>query len=144
MIQSRNSILLAFMLGIVVLAASALALWQLQDAGAAERDTAQGTLGPGQHLVLRDGTVLRFVGVVGDSRCPADVMCIHQGEAVVAFELEAAGGEAGEFEMTFDGGVATASVDGYSIELAAVWPYPLASQPAEAGDYTVEVTIEVE
>jgi hypothetical protein len=139
---SRTSTWIAALLAAVVLVVAAMALWQLQDAGASGRNVTEGTLGPGQHLVLKDGTILRFVGLVSDSRCPADAICIHAGEAVVAFELTPAGGSAIVFEVAFQGDTAVTLVGGYSVSVSAVWPYPLASAPADAADYTVEVNIE--
>src|SRR5690606_37406275 len=138
MTMRRHPLAIAFVLGLVVLAASAIALWQSQDAGATTPDRAEGTLGPGQELVLKDGTVLRFVGLVSDSRCPADAMCIQQGGAIVAFALETADATA-EFEVAFEGDPTVTTVEGYTITVNAVWPYPLASAPADAADYTVEV-----
>ncbi len=49
------------------------------------------TMVPGQQVSLPEGGGhLRFTGVRSDSRCPADVQCIHAGEAIVVFELQAA------------------------------------------------------
>jgi hypothetical protein len=46
-------------------------------------------LAPGQRLALPGGGALRYVALASDSRCPRDVQCIHAGEAVLRFELEA-------------------------------------------------------
>lgn len=142
MTMNRNNILLGAIMAIALLAATVVALWQLGDAGASEPDRAEGTLKVGEQLKLKDGTTLTFVGLVSDSRCPADAMCIEMGEAVVEFAIAPQGGDAESFEMTFEGETVTLSIGDHDVELAAVWPYPLASQPADAGDYTVEVSIE--
>ena len=66
-------------------------------------------LGVGDEVELRDGSVLTFVELVEDSRCPADAMCIWQGRAVVAFDLD---GEAFKVVLGADSD-ATATVGGH-------------------------------
>ena len=42
------------------------------------------TLAPGEVATVRDVDLhVRFVAVTGDSRCPADVLCIQGGDALV-------------------------------------------------------------
>lgn len=48
-------------------------------------------LAPGERTALPNGGTLRYVALVSDSRCPSGVQCIHAGEAVLRFELEATG-----------------------------------------------------
>ena len=50
------------------------------------------TLAPGASTRLPDKTVLRYVRVVQDSRCPPRVQCIRAGDADVAFEFTDASG----------------------------------------------------
>jgi hypothetical protein len=68
--------------------------------------------------------------LIEDSRCPADAMCVHQGQARVLARIARAGSSR-EVEMTLGG--APASLGG-RVDLVAVCPYPLASQPAAPGD----------
>src|SRR6185503_20324436 len=42
--------------------------------------------------------VIQFTGVTGDSRCPADVVCIQGGDALVAVRVSS-GGTAASFEL---------------------------------------------
>lgn len=90
----------------------------------------------GTSVKLPDGSVLGFVEVVEDSRCPADAMCIWQGRAVVAFTLD---GE--RFEVEYLGEAQVVKEGGVQIAVRDVQPYPLASQPAEVEDYEVTVTV---
>lgn len=41
----------------------------------------------GHEVTLPAGARLRFVGITDDSRCPAEVQCIHAGDATAAFEF---------------------------------------------------------
>ena len=68
--------------------------------------------------------------LIEDSRCPADAMCVHQGKARVLARI-AHGGSSADVEMTLSG--APTWMDA-RIDLVAVCPYPLASQPAAPGD----------
>ena len=91
----------------------------------------------GDSVTLADGRVLAFVDVVEDSRCPADAMCIWQGRAIVAFNLD---GE--RFEVEFLGPEDTVkSLEGIDLALKDVQPYPLASQPSDEADYEVTVRV---
>jgi len=44
------------------------------------------TMQPGMQVAFADGGKLRYVRVLGDSRCMPDVQCIWAGDAEVAFE----------------------------------------------------------
>jgi hypothetical protein len=90
----------------------------------------------GESVTLPDGSVLEFVEVVEDSRCPADAMCIWQGRAVVAFEMN---GE--RFKVAFLGEPASVEVGEYTVTVHEVQPYPLASQPTEHSEYVVTVSV---
>jgi hypothetical protein len=68
--------------------------------------------------------------LVEDSRCPADAMCVHQGKARVLARV-ARGATSAEVEMTLGG---RPTWFGSRIDLVAVCPYPLASQPAAPAD----------
>ena len=76
------------------------------------------------------GVQITPLRVIEDSRCPADAMCVQQGRARVLARI-ASGGTSAEIEMIL-GGAPTRL--GRRIDLVAVCPYPLASQPAAAGD----------
>src|SRR5688572_33145237 len=50
------------------------------------------TFRPGEQITLADGSTLRYVRLVNDSRCPVDVQCVWAGDAEVLFELTSASG----------------------------------------------------
>jgi hypothetical protein len=100
------------------------------------------TLKPGEWAAVQ-GTDLRvsFDKVVEDSRCPADVVCIRAGEAVVALQASGKDGNTQVQLRTVEGGN-EASAGAYRVRLARVEPYPLASRPIAPADYrtVLEVT----
>jgi hypothetical protein len=45
----------------------------------------------GETVVLPDGLAVRFAAVIGDSRCPADVVCVWEGDAEIELDVAMAG-----------------------------------------------------
>lgn len=103
----------------------------------------QFTLAAGASTTVDDTNLqIRFVGVSGDSRCPADAVCIQGGDAVVRVRVSGLSLPA-EYELhTGDSRGAQASHGPYRIALIQLQPYPFSSGPIAAGDYraTLEVT----
>ena len=94
-------------------------------------------LGVGDTLDLPDGTVVTFVELIEDSRCPADAFCIWQGQARLAFEHE---GE--PFILTYlSPDEATVLLGAYGLQVLDVQPYTLASQPHDPADTEVTVRL---
>ncbi len=93
------------------------------------------TLAPGQVATLgQAGIHVAFGGVSGDSRCPADAVCIQGGDAIV--HLRVLGGKAGDYEL-HTGDLARASIThaGVRIELVNLQPYPFSSRTIESEEY---------
>lgn len=57
------------------------------------------TMQPGSEVALADRGRLRYLHVLGDSRCQPDVQCIWAGDAEVAFEWTPPGGETHAFSL---------------------------------------------
>jgi hypothetical protein len=57
------------------------------------------TMQPGMHVALADHGELRYLRVLGDSRCQPDVQCIWAGDAEVAFRWTPANGTAQDFTL---------------------------------------------
>jgi hypothetical protein len=102
----------------------------------------QFTLAPGETAAI-DTTPLRvqFRRVMGDSRCPADAICIQGGDAIVLIRVY-------EEKATRDydlhtGNSQQAAVDhgGMRISLVQLQPYPFSSRTIEPSDY--RATLEV-
>jgi hypothetical protein len=84
---------------------------------------------------------LTFVEVTGDSRCPADALCIQGGDAVVRLRA-AAGTASSTLELhTGDSSRAAATFQALRVELKELQPYPFSSRTIAAGDYRVSLTV---
>jgi hypothetical protein len=92
--------------------------------------------------VLGAGLALLFSGVSADSRCPADVVCIQLGEAVVQIRVRDRGAWS-DYELRTGapqrGVVTHGSV---RIELRQLQPYPFSSRPIAAGDYRATFAVQ--
>jgi hypothetical protein len=116
------------------------------------------TLAPGEGTGVRDGTrelQVRFTGVASDSRCPADVVCIAAGEAILTFNVtttvtnEFANGATASLSTSSTMQLSTAPSrasqridDKYTITLESLLPYPFASQkPLDPQLYRATVRI---
>jgi hypothetical protein len=92
-------------------------------------------LAPGESAVIAEtGIRLRFVGVDGDSRCPADVLCVQGGDALVRVELLSfgAGVQSYEFHTAGTQPVVSGSLTIVLVQLA---PYPFSSRTIQPGEY---------
>ena len=103
----------------------------------------QVTLAPGQAASVDGADVhLQFVGVTGDSRCPADAICIQGGDALV--HVRASGGSsATTYELhTGNASLASATFGSVRFSLVQLQPYPFSSRTIAPDDYraTLEVT----
>jgi len=103
----------------------------------------QFTLAPGESARVDQSQVrLVFANVSGDSRCPADAICIQGGDAVVRVQATS-GSTAGTLELhTGDSSRAASTFQGLRVELLELQPYPFSSRTIAPGDYraTLRVT----
>lgn len=98
-------------------------------------------LAPGGSATYRTLTV-RFVGVTADSRCPADALCIQQGDAFFTVEAQLRGSNATPYELQINDSQRRRVVHaGYSIEADTLMPYPLASIPTAPQNYRLTLTV---
>lgn len=98
-------------------------------------------LAPGESVAV-EGLSLRvqFLRVSGDSRCPADAVCIQGGDAVV--HLRASGSVTADYELHTGGPPQSATTPtGYRIELAELQPYPFSSRTISPGDYRATLVV---
>jgi hypothetical protein len=101
-------------------------------------------LAPGGSAAYKTLTV-RFVGVTADSRCPADALCIQQGDAFFTVEARARGSAATQYELQVNDPQHRRVVHaGYAIEADTLFPYPFASVPTVPEDYRLTLTVEKE
>jgi len=94
------------------------------------------TLAPNEVATVRDtGLNVQFVQVTGDSRCPADAICIQGGDALVHIRVSD-GSSASTYEL-HTGDLSRASIVHGSVKIALVelQPYPFSSRTIAPGDY---------
>ena len=102
----------------------------------------QFTLAPGQTVSV-DGTSLRvrFLRVSGDSRCPADALCVQGGDALVHVRVED-GQAAAEYELhTGDSSRSVVRHAGYRLALENLQPYPFSSRTIRPEEYRATITV---
>ena len=101
----------------------------------------QFTLAPGQSAAIRQTSLrVEFLGVSGDSRCPADAVCIQGGDAIVHVRVSDA--TVAEYELhTGDQARAVATHSGYRIELIQLQPYPFSGRVIEPGEYRATLVV---
>jgi hypothetical protein len=87
------------------------------------------------------GIRIRFVGVQGDSRCPADVVCIQGGDAIVRIEVTSASGPVATYDL-HTGDMRPVVHGSLTIALVQLSPFPFSTRPIQPGEYraTLRVT----
>lgn len=102
----------------------------------------QFTLAPGAAAVVDGGDVaVQFVRVSGDSRCPADVVCVQGGDALVHIRV-LDDGRTSEYELhTGDSRRAAAVHRDLQIELVQLQPYPFSSRTIDPSDYRATLVV---
>ena len=99
------------------------------------------TLGIGESASF-DGVRLTvaFLEVSGDSRCPADAVCIQGGDALV--EVRVSTGVTNDYELhTGDSSRASVTHGSFRISLVDLQPYPFSSRTIAQGEYRATLTV---
>jgi hypothetical protein len=99
------------------------------------------TLAPGQVASVDEARIrVQFHGVAGDSRCPADAVCIQGGDALVQVSV-LSGGARRDYEL-HTGSMQPVRHDDVTIALLELAPYPFSSRTIQADEYraTLQVT----
>jgi hypothetical protein len=102
---------------------------------------AEFTLAPGEgRRIEGESTTVTFVGVSGDSRCPADAICVWGGSATVTIAV--ASGVASQGYELLTGDMRPVVHNGLTIALVQLSPYPFSSRTIAPGEYraTLKVT----
>jgi hypothetical protein len=127
-------------MGVCLLAVTACA--ERQPVGPTVGANERFTLAPNEVANVRDFDLnVQFVNVTGDSRCPADAVCIQGGDALVHI-LVLDGGASSPYELhTGDSRRASVTHKGARIALVELQPYPFSSRPIAPGDYRATLTV---
>jgi len=100
------------------------------------------TLAPGEAALLQPaGLRIQFVGVTGDSRCPADAFCIQLGDAAVHLRIVDAGAPT-DYELHTGGSQrATVAHRDLRVELLQLQPYPFSNRVINPSDYRATIVV---
>ena len=101
----------------------------------------QFTLAPGEAAAIEETSIrIQFVSVSGDSRCPADVVCIQGGDALV--HVRVGNGTMSEYDLhTGDQSRAAIVHSGFRIELMQLQPYPFSSRTIGPEEYRATLRV---
>jgi hypothetical protein len=84
--------------------------------------------------------VVRFDVVASDSRCPADALCVTQGDAEAVFTVTEAGRGAASVTLhTQPGDAQRATFGDWTLTLTRLDPYPYSARPIAPRDYRVSL-----
>jgi hypothetical protein len=98
-------------------------------------------LAPGQSATVSEAAItLRFEGVSGDSRCPANATCITGGDALVQIEVVPTAGRRQNYTL-HTGDMRPVAHGDLTIELVELSPYPFSSTPITPGDYRARLRL---
>jgi hypothetical protein len=87
-------------------------------------------------------SVISFVGVANDSRCPRGVTCIWEGDAVVSLRVQPQQGEPRTIDLhTSDRFDQQTRIDGVTVRLERLEPYPEKDAPVPADAYRVTLRV---
>ncbi len=102
---------------------------------------AQLVIAVGQTVAV-PGTVVQihFDRVIGDSRCPADVMCVQAGDAIVRIAVVSGSRGSQEYDL-HTGNTRPVLHDDLTIALVQLQPYPFSSVPIQPGDYRLTLHV---
>ena len=90
------------------------------ETGRAIVDGTDFSMRPGDRVTLPDRSVLRYVDVVTDSRCPPEVRCVWAGDAEVALTRTVAGAAAQSFSLHTGRGARSQDFDGRRLTLVSL------------------------
>jgi hypothetical protein len=100
----------------------------------------QFTVMPGERVrISGTGISLQFERVDGDSRCPADAICVLGGDAQVRLSVHD-DGRAHHYALHTGNG-APVRHDGLTIALVELAPYPFSARPIGPADYRATLRV---
>lgn len=117
---------------------------------------AEFTLAPGQTAILADTEIeVTLVGITSDGRCPLLIECAMSGPVTVSISIKSGTNVTGEFQlinftdtdgrvppMDFEGMSPRVEINGYSISMVSILPFPQRSV-REISDDEYRVTFKV-
>jgi hypothetical protein len=97
-------------------------------------------LAPGNAVEIETASLyVKFNGVRGDSRCPADAICITGGDAIVGITAWS-NGMTSDYEL-HTGDLRPVRHNSFSIALVQLQPYPFSGRTIAPGDYRATLRV---
>jgi hypothetical protein len=101
----------------------------------------QFTLEPGFLARIAETSIrIRFEGVVNDSRCPADAVCIQGGDALVRIQVLPDGSQASTHDL-HTANTNPVTYQGLTIALVQLTPYPISSRTIAQSEYRATLLV---
>lgn len=97
-------------------------------------------VGVGSIVQVQNGVEITVLDVE-DSRCPADVQCIWQGEAKVHINVKEDSKDLGDFVLSTLAEKMNQSFENFTIRLIEVQPYPYSTKEINASDYSITLVV---
>ena len=97
------------------------------------------TIALGKSAPVVDGVSVRFLAVSGDSRCPADALCIQGGDAVVKLQVTSAN-DTREVEL-HTGNTQPFTSGNLTVELLQLMPYPFSGRTIQPEEYRATIRV---
>ena len=85
--------------------------------------------------------VVRFEGVLNDSRCPADVQCISAGDASVLVTASTGGAVASRYELHTNSPPHEAIHDRLRLTLVDLRPVPVSTRTTRSSEYVLTLRV---
>ena len=109
------------------------------DGTASQQEVGKAVMKIGESIVLND-LRLTFRSVEGDSRCPADAVCVWAGDVEIALKIEQ-GSQAAVAALHTTLEPKKTVWNGYTISLVSVTPARKAGTSVDPADYRAEVVV---
>lgn len=98
---------------------------------------------PGQTAVLADEHLsVTFAGVVDDTRCPIDIVCIVAGNATMSVRARRNGQAAMTLSLTLTDDPPAVGYDGFGIHAQQLMPAVRSDRTIRPGEYSVRLLVE--
>lgn len=90
--------------------------------------------------IKEENIKVKFLDVIEDSRCPSDINCFWQGQAIILVNIYKDNKDLGNFSLITHS-ENKKSFDQYSIEFTNIDPYPKTTKGIEKSDYIITLVI---
>lgn len=148
--SSKLFSILIVVIGIISLSACTAQISQYQTTTTIDTNAIPASLGSQFQLKVNQVAVIqnenlkiKFLDITGDSRCPSDVICVWEGQATGEINVMKNNQDIGNFNLTSRAGAqdGQTTVQGYSITLVNVQPYPLSTHQIGQSDYVISLIV---